>query len=249
MNIYYELLFLSEIDLLLCQLNEVGEFVTKFIIVESDYTFSGKTKPFCLEDYKDQLKDWACQIIYLKLKVNKYQGAWEMEHASRMAGLENIDMGPDDIIVCGDTDEVPRREVFQEALLDLIINGRGQVLQMDNYLYDFKSRIKEGKWLGTAMDYRKNINTLQELRDNRDKLKINSNAGWHYSYLGDIERIRNKIASYSHKEINKRMTDEDIKNCLKEKKSLLDEIAQIEIYENDYPRFVRQNPDLFKEFL
>ena len=32
---------------------------------------------------------------------------------------------------------------------------------------------------------------------------MHKNGGWHFSYLGGVERIREKIAAFSHQEFNK----------------------------------------------
>lgn len=39
---------------------------------------------------------------------------------------------------------------------------------------------------------------LQQARNRRDSLNIIHGAGWHFSYFGDINRIRNKVANFAH---------------------------------------------------
>jgi tetratricopeptide (TPR) repeat protein len=42
--------------------------------------------------------------------------------------------------------------------------------------------------------------TLQKLRDSRWTMECYENGGWHFSYVGDAEFIKNKLASISHTE-------------------------------------------------
>lgn len=248
MNIYYTTLFLNEIDLLLCQFHEVGDLISKFVILESNSTFSGKGKPFYLEKYRDMFKQWEDKIIYLKMDVRMFEGSWQTERSSRRCILEAIDFKSDDIVIYGDVDEVPRRASFQTALIDLIINKTPQTLNMNDFMYRLNVRVKNEGWLGTIMDYRKNINTLQETRDSRNKFKINYNAGWHYSYLGDAKRIKHKITCYSHEEINEKSSEELIEKSIKEKKCFFDN-RQLEIVGVDYPTYINKNPNEFKNMI
>jgi beta-1,4-mannosyl-glycoprotein beta-1,4-N-acetylglucosaminyltransferase len=45
--------------------------------------------------------------------------------------------------------------------------------------------------------------TPQTLRDNRNNYKRIKKGGWHFSYLGGIEKIKQKIRSFAHTEFNK----------------------------------------------
>ena len=54
--------------------------------------------------------------------------------------------------------------------------------------------------------------TPQQLRDKRNEFNRLKKAGWHFSYLGGIEKIREKINSFAHTEFNKEKytSDENI---------------------------------------
>jgi hypothetical protein len=74
--------------------------------------------------------------------------------------------------------------------------------------------------------------TFQDMRtyEFTHNVPIIPNGGWHLSYFGDIEFIKNKIINFAHQEFNnsKYVNDEFIKDHIKNNKSLFDENATIE---------------------
>ena len=245
MNVYYIIPFLNELDLLHCLLQEVNSFVTKFVIVEGNCTFSGKSKSFNFEENRNKFNEYKDKIVYLKVDIQKYDGAWQLEHATRRIALEVLNIKSEDIVICGDADEIPREETFKTALLNLIFTKKAQTLGMQNCMYKLNGIVKGSHWLGAAMDYRKNIKTLQELRNNRDRFNIVSNGGWHYSYLGTPAQIKEKISSYAHKEINEKYNEQDIEKAIKNSRGFFDD-RKVEWIENiSYPRYVIENMEEF----
>jgi beta-1,4-mannosyl-glycoprotein beta-1,4-N-acetylglucosaminyltransferase len=65
-------------------------------------------------------------------------------------------------------------------------------------------------WNGTIACLGKHFREVgpQNLRDSRNSLSKLQNAGWHFSYLGGLEKIRTKIESFAHTEFNR----DDIKS-------------------------------------
>jgi len=57
-------------------------------------------------------------------------------------------------------------------------------------------------WNGTVILKAKNLESPQKLRDQLKVLPRLLNGGWHFSYLGGVEKIMDKINSYSHTELN-----------------------------------------------
>ena len=60
-------LFFNEVDLLKVRLAYLGPIIESFVIIESNVDFSGKSKPYILEQYLLELP-FANKIIYLRVK-------------------------------------------------------------------------------------------------------------------------------------------------------------------------------------
>lgn len=78
--------------------------------------------------------------------------------------------------------------------------------QQNLYFY-YLNGIYSEKWIGTVITpyynfkYIFNSNT-QIIRDVKDNGKWILNAGWHFSYLGNVNAIKKKLDSYAHTEYN-----------------------------------------------
>lgn len=64
-----------------------------------------------------------------------------------------------------------------------------------NLFYYYLNCKSKGKWYGSVISKYKNIQTIQKLRDLRMMLPCVKNAGWHFSYLGGVEKIKIKLNS------------------------------------------------------
>ena len=122
--------------------------------------------------------------------------------------------------------------------------------------------IDESNWIGSKITKKKNITTMQNLRNLKfkkypfwriDKYNLQTiNGGWHFSFLQTPEQILNKIKSFSHGEFNinnvnekiieeKILKNEDIfGRGIKLKKTLLD---------SSYPSYILENKEKFSEWI
>jgi len=152
-------------------------------------------------------------------------GDWSIENAQRDAiayGLE--DAAPDDLIFISDLDEFPAPDIVQrlnanevELLFEITIPAplvnedtrytakmlvpaieyldNGAVTLQQNFHYYYFDWISNGFWLGTLLVKRKNLTTPQSLRNNRFFFPRIENGGWHFSYMGGVDRVINKMNS------------------------------------------------------
>lgn len=151
-------------------------------------------------------------------------GDWSIENAQRDAIIYGLkDAKPDDLIFISDADEIPSPDVLQriysnQASVILmcpmpVFRGREQKsiafsikiatqlleeysLVMDQkflcYYFDWSCR---GNWRGTVLTKRKNLTMPQELRELRNELPFIPDGGWHFSYMGGVDRVINKMNS------------------------------------------------------
>lgn len=99
--------------------------------------------------------------------------------------------------------------------------------RMFNYYYYLNYQKKDDRWDGIQCVEYKLLNYFNpnELRNFRNYPLISLNdSGWHFSYLGGKEMIKNKIKNFSHQEFNipQIVSDEYIDFCIKNGYSLFD---------------------------
>ena len=93
--------------------------------------------------------------------------------------------------------------------------------------------------------YKLNDSDCQKIRRNpfskSEKTKIIPRGGWHFSYFGDVEFIKNKIRNFSHQGYNspKYLDNDAIKTAIDDMSDLygregLPELTEVAIEANDY---------------
>jgi beta-1,4-mannosyl-glycoprotein beta-1,4-N-acetylglucosaminyltransferase len=137
-------------------------------------------------------------------------------------GMENCEK--DDIVIFGDTDEIPNLENFKN-LKEINENDMYCFLQDNNNF--FINNISSTNWKGNIMSRYKNIKdkSLNSLRiearkeDSKSFIYLN-NGGWHLSFMGGTERVIEKIKSYGHQEFNNPSILNNVENNIKQNKDL-----------------------------
>jgi len=211
-------IFYNELDMLKYRLNILNKYVDFFVIVECKYTFSGKEKKLFFEENKEVFEPFNDKIIHVVLNDIPYKypnidyekkQQWDNESFNRNGikiGINRIAnvLTDNDIIVLSDVDEIPD-PLFLKKIKDkeLIIRG-GISLKQDFYYYNLNTK-HLSSWYSSKMmtvkGYKILKKSFQDLRDYKFK-KTNIVCGWHLSYFGDAEFIKNKIQNFSHQEYN-----------------------------------------------
>jgi beta-1,4-mannosyl-glycoprotein beta-1,4-N-acetylglucosaminyltransferase len=121
-----------------------------------------------------------------------------------------------DIIIYSDTDEIPNPKILLD-IKNMDLDKKYCFYQDNNNFY--VNNISSTNWKGNIMTYYKNIKniSLNDLRkesrkeDSHDFAFI-KDGGWHLSFMGDTNRIKEKIISYSHQEFNNQHILNNIEN-------------------------------------
>ena len=79
--------------------------------------------------------------------------------------------------------------------------------------YYFVNCRSKGKWNGTVITKAKNLSTPQKLRNRRDKFPRIKNNGWHFSYLGGVDKVLLKMNSIVESKVNA-YSEDYIKKCI-----------------------------------
>ena len=230
-------IFYNELDLLNYRLNILNNYVDYFVLVEATHSFVGKIKPLFYEENKELFKEFNHKIIHIVVddfshkypNINIENGEqWNNEIFQRNCikrGLDKLKLNDDDIFTITDLDEIPDPKLLQKIkATEVIIDAN--ILEQDFYYYNLNSKL-DFKWhLSKIISYKKYKEfscSFEQIRQNMT-LKITKNGGWHLSYFGNEQFIKNKIENFSHQELNiKKFTDENkILNRIKNKLDVYD---------------------------
>lgn len=259
-------IFFNELDLLEIMLEEHNPFVDKFVLVESTLSYHNEYKTLYYEENKERYKKFHNKIIHIALtnQQTHYDNCWGVEWDLRNSiklGLEQSGISGEDYVMITDLDEIVRSYLP----LSLVENGSLElfdVLRFDlsdrNYYFNYKKIIDP--WPAPIiLKYKNLINSVQYARHPDWNLPPFNNtlmvpkAGWHFSYMGGVDRIIYKIEHGSHQEFN---TDyfknkDRILKQINEGKDLFERNDQMDWYllqDNDYPEFILNNLDRFGKY-
>jgi beta-1,4-mannosyl-glycoprotein beta-1,4-N-acetylglucosaminyltransferase len=248
-------IFYNELDMLTYRLNVLNHVVDYFVIVESTHTFTGKEKRLFFSDNIDLFSQFKEKIIHIVVDDFPYKypninfnnnEQWLNEHFQRnsiLRGLNNINhLNEKDVIIIADVDEIPDPNTLyniKNGVISVSIN----TLEMDMYYYNLNTRFNT-KWslckILEARVYNELGITCNDIRQLHCSRIIH--GGWHLSYFGDSQFIKNKINTFSHQEYNtENYTDlikieQRIKNGsdLYDRSHETSDLKQIPINENTY---------------
>ena len=221
------ILFFNELDLLELRFEELYEHVDHFLIVESTKTFTNKKKPLYFHENKERFKQWEDKIVHyvvndmpddvseeelVKLIKNdsiRTNNFLREIHQRNSIGTALKEIRPDyeDIIIVSDVDEFPNPNKFKTLNNDLPF---GPVIFKQKWFVWNVNLEKMHHWMGSTAFYyshyisKKSI--FQNMRDKRwdensSEFYVMENGGWHFSWFGDYDFIRDKIYAFAHDEI------------------------------------------------
>jgi hypothetical protein len=163
----------------------------------------------------DRYAKYHDKIIHVVVPDMNNPDPWQNERHQRdaiLAGLVNA--SADDIAIISDVDEFICPETITE-----LRNSSAQVFGLRMPYFNFKFNYMvvgdvetycvwpmacRVEHLASPEDLRKSrwdLNTLP-LEFNDGTIHMLEHAGWHFTYLGDTEFIKNKIRSFAHSELN-----------------------------------------------
>ena len=266
MKIYDCFPFYNELDLLDLRLAELYDHVDHFVIVEATTTFQSNPKELYLKDNWDRYAQYHDKMIHVI--VDDAPGdpdAWVNDIFQRnaiMRGIVNAD--DEDIIIVGDADEILRPETIDHMRANPkdIMGFRTPYFNFKlNYMLVNNSESYcvwivacKKKYLEAHDAFRGTRFALTQLPMNYedDTIRMYEHAGWHFTYLGDDEFIRNKIKSFAHTELNNNdvLSKINVDDMIKRGVGFnpLDARPFVQVAVDDYfPKTVVDNIDKYKD--
>jgi beta-1,4-mannosyl-glycoprotein beta-1,4-N-acetylglucosaminyltransferase len=167
------------------------------VVVESNYTFTGKWKELRYD------KNNKYNIEYFVANHLPNNGdAWENERAQRnyiKNALDILGATDNDIVIISDADEIVRSNVISNYNPISGLTG----LKMDTYRYYYNCLEGKQNWdMARIMSYSYLKSKEPDDVRNSGFERVIHDAGWHFSYMGGYDRIIDKIESFSHTELN-----------------------------------------------
>jgi hypothetical protein len=198
--------FFNETDLLEIRLNELYEEVDYFVICESTQTFQGQSKRLFFQENRDRFSKFLSKIIHVVVDdMPDTDNPWDREHFQRNSlrrGLVGLE--PEDIVIISDLDEIVRPSTVQELrrksgyfliemqMYQFYLNM--QAVREWNKVFAFSHRLS-GQLPDLSGIRVRQIETFEKFAGDAHKIL---DAGWHFTYLGGAEKVREKLGAYSH---------------------------------------------------
>ena len=227
MSIYDCFMYYDEDLVLDLRLNLLDKYIKKFVVVEANYTHSGKKRNFNFS--LDKFQKFKDKIIYIQVEnlpdtirqINDVDNdhkknsvildnALERENFQRnqiLQGLTNC--AENDLVIVGDIDEIPNMENFKHK-------NKISIFLQKMFYYKFNLMHPTLTWAGSKACKKKDLVSPQWLRNIRPKkysiwridalfsnkkylnLNIISNGGWHFTNIKKPEEVHFKLSNFLH---------------------------------------------------
>ena len=257
MKIFDCFIFNHEIELLEIRLNILNDYVDKFVITEGDMTFSGLPKESHFLNNKERFAKWEDKIILNQINIPECESPWHREIYSRNAMI-NLDIfNDDDLIVMSDGDEIPNPEILEQAS-EWVSDDTHFTFEQSCYAY-WMNNLYSDKWFGTRAATYKYVNntTVDDIREGtEDESKITgsviTNGGWHFTYLGNEDHIRQKINSFCDRHFDVPEVTENISKNLEDGNDVLNRThisyRKVDL-DDSFPQYIIDNQEKYSHLI
>jgi beta-1,4-mannosyl-glycoprotein beta-1,4-N-acetylglucosaminyltransferase len=192
---------------------------------------------------------------YIKTQTNRFNIHTQPDYGRDFFQKESvrralINCDDNDIIIYSDADEIPNPNTILN-FKNLDFNNELYRLSQNMYIY-YLNLLKEKNWYGSRIGkyaFIKNI-SLNELRgDNSLSVPI-ENGGWHFSFMGGKDMVKNKILTYSARDM---ANDNIIQSLENNMNNNIDPFfrSRLELVEIDdtYPIYLVNNKEKYKNLI
>lgn len=171
---------------------------------------------------------------------------------------------PGDLIIISDLDEIPNPEAIRSVVNEF---RPGEIYNLCQRWYMYYLNVCcENEWFGTRIcDFNylngKSIDLMRYHLEERTKQPgpIIENGGWHFSFLGGHDKVKEKLRAYSYQgrrskfilEILDRLFPSRIKNAIKNNKDIFNtgRVFRAVALDSSFPDYLRNNLDKYKNLI
>lgn len=199
-RVFDAVLFSNELDILAVRWKELHPYVSEFVLLESNSTFTGLKKPLFFSKNREQFKFVESRLTYGTVggRFVKGENPFVEESYQRVALDQLIRIAgitDDDLLIMSDVDEIPSGHTIN---LLRWCDDIPEVLhlQLRNYLYSFEFMLDDKSWRASVHRYRAGKTRYAHFRQTNDLL---ADSGWHCSFcFRYISEFIFKMKAYSH---------------------------------------------------
>ncbi|KAJ3683307.1 hypothetical protein LUZ60_013534 [Juncus effusus] len=199
-RVFDAVLFSNELDMLEIRWRELSPFVSEFVLLESNSTFSGLVKPLYFANNRKRFDFAESRLTYGKIggRFVKGENPFVEESYQRVALDQLIKIAgitEEDLLIMSDVDEIPSGHTIN--LLRFCDGVPEKIhLQLRNYLYSFQFYLDDKSWRASVHLYRVGVTRYAHFRQTDDLL---ADSGWHCSFcFRKISDFVFKMKAYSH---------------------------------------------------
>lgn len=214
--------YFNEEELLELRINLFYDYVDKFIIVDADHTHSGLPKPFTCKETIRRLglpKD-KIEVIEVNLpSIEQCRDNWYRERLQR--NVASFLFQEDCVYHVSDCDEMIDPEKIK-LYAEGCVQNKNTIIRIplayligraDLRVYDKKQNPRTWSTPFLCMKHHVEKHTLSDIRESYAMSKNNLDfsdlylmdqngnpveSGWHFSWMGDTNRIKTKSVAYLH---------------------------------------------------
>lgn len=281
MTVFDSFIFFNELELLEMRLNILNDVVDYFVLTESPFTVSGNEKPLYYLENKDRFGKFNDKIIhnvtetipsnfsdyltkkpfhtdysttdesgtrYIDLPIRFQRAVYNRECSAY--GIEKAGAKEDDLILTSDADEIINPLILEDLdwfdpSLNYVALQRAFYFKL-NYLY-------QEDWKGTRLCTFKHLKTttVDRLRTDWRQAHLIQEGGWHFSFLGDADNVRLKLASYEHTENNIESNTGNMEDRIEMGLDPLgrpNKLSAVAV-DDSYPQYIVENQDKYADLI
>ena len=250
--IYDCFMFFAEHEVLDIRLHELSDVVDRFVLIEAGVTHSKRPKPFYFEENKHLFAEFLDRIVHIKLNcLPDTPDNWDAEKFQRNClSAALVGCKADDLVIISDVDEIPRASEVAKY------NPADGVRSFDHTLYNYFLNCRSKYfWHGARiLPYGELIKWPSASAVRLHQWPAISNGGWHFSFLGDVEKIQQKITAFAHQEFNTPAFNNpaNLQRCISMAQDPFGrEFIRFELVplDDSFPRYVLQNVEKFSHLI
>jgi beta-1,4-mannosyl-glycoprotein beta-1,4-N-acetylglucosaminyltransferase len=263
--------FFNELDILEIRLNTLDPIVDQFVLVEATRTHSNLPKPLYFEENKDRFAHFLPKIKHIIVEEYPlYETSWTYENYQRNCMIRGLkDCAFNDIVIISDVDEIPNPETvlkckdmpgiktLQQKFYNYYLNCQIQNERIWNQgtkvlsFYDFLTWYEHHVFNYNEYCLRNANNGTTPTLIRMTQGTLIENGGWHFSYLGGIEKVKEKIMAFAHQELNTAQVTNNITKSITSGKDAIrqgDFLQTVEL-DNTFPLYILENQEKFSHLI
>jgi len=239
--------FWKETHILELRLGILEDVVDHFYTVEATQTFMGESKPMLADTIKHPK-----HTVHM-LEFPEGLDHWGKENLQRDTILDLSDYDDDDIVLINDLDEIPSPESI-ELLKKLFDPQFSYAFEMTMHYWHLNNQNPElGLWYKAKAC---SVGRYRSAGFNATSMRlwersiIIPNSGWHWTYIGDQQFLRDKLSAFAHPESN---TPDNVARIPGAWDSNMDmdnhKLVTVPIDSDFYPKYLRDNKHKYKQYI